>query len=97
MQAAYGSKQIGAEGQVRSAATLEYGEHLGEGVRDKVVDIAMADQLAREPARGLDMALEQLTVGGHVATPDRRNELSVARSVDALKGAQIFCQRSHRG
>jgi hypothetical protein len=89
VQSAYGGEQVGPESQVGSATALEYGEHLGEGVRDEVIDIAVTDELAREPARSLDMALEQLAVGGHVTTPDGRNELSVARSVDALKGAQI--------
>ena len=83
VEPAYGGQQVGAEGQVGAAAALEDGEDLGEGVGDQVVGVAGAGQLPGEPARGVDVAREELAVGVDVAAPDGRDQLGVAGAVNA--------------
>ena len=82
MQAAYGGQQVGAEGEVRPAAPLKDGEHLGEGVGDQVVGVARARELAGEAPGRVDVAREELAVGVDVAAPDGRDQLGVAGAVN---------------
>ena len=83
VQPADRGEQVGAERDVRPSAALQHGEHLGEGGRHQVVSIGRRDQLAGEPARGVDVALEQVAVGRDVPTPDSRDQLGVSGALDA--------------
>ena len=87
MQAAYGGQQVGAEGQVGTAAALEHGQHLRERLGHQVVGVAGRDELAGEPAGGVDVAAEELPVGVDVATADGRDQLGVPGLVEPLQGA----------
>ena len=66
-----------------TAAALEDGEHLGEGVGDEVVGIAGACQLSGQPACGVDVAREQLSVGVDIPAPNGRDQLGVTGAVNA--------------
>ena len=83
VQPAYGGEQVGAEGDVGTAAALQDRHHLGEGVRDQVVGVGAAHQLAGQPAGRVDVTLEELPVGIQVSAADARDQLRVAGSVDA--------------
>jgi len=71
VESAQRGEQVGAEGQVGTAAALQGREHLGEGLGHQVVDIRGRDELAAQSASGLDMAGEEHSIGLEVAGADR--------------------------
>ena len=80
-QAADGRQQVGAEGDVGTAATLQHGQHLDERLGDQVVGVARRHQLAREPLGRVGVPLEQHAVGVDVAPADSRDQLGVRAGV----------------
>ena len=91
VEPAYGGQQVGAEGEVGPAAALEHGEDLGERVGDQVVGVRRPDQLAGQPAGGVDVAREQLAVGVDVAAADAPRSArrrSASRSQEIGHGAR---------
>src|SRR3546814_16012991 len=52
-----------------------------ERIRDQVIGIGVVGQLPGQPARGVDVSLEEVAICGQVTTPDGRDELGIARTV----------------
>src|SRR3546814_8340229 len=50
-----------------------------ERIRDQVIGIGVVGQLPGQPARGVDVSLEEVAICGQVTTPDGRDELGIAR------------------
>ncbi|UFN44260.1 hypothetical protein LN652_19780 [Nocardioides okcheonensis] len=94
LQPAQRGQEVRAERDVGSAAAPQHAEDLDEGVGHEVLDVTGRDELAREPARRLDVALEQHPVGVDVPTADRRDELGVPRQLHA-RGSAHGRSRTH--
>ncbi len=85
-------EQVRAEGDVGAAAALEDPHDLGERVRNQVVGVGPGDKLPGEPARGVDVALEQDPVGLQVSAADARDQLRIAGCVqrpDRLRHGEL--------
>ena len=73
----------------RRDSALEHTEHLHERLGDEVVGVPGRHELASEPARCVDVALEQGAVGVDVPAADSRDQLGVTRRLDAGRNAHV--------